>query len=162
MDSAKRRKSAVKWSAIFLLGLFAGVALMLPFVGNKNETGVNEMAELTGKVIAGNEIAEIRKSEEKEFSISNNNQKTIAEISPPEMKTENSLKEEMLASNESDKKINEETKTANISDIPEVSEKDNELQQTETKKDSFGVVIARELRPKQSHRYFILSSFFRV
>ena len=75
LDSGKRRKSAVKWSAIFLLGLFAGVALMFPFVGNINETNVNhvgqmsnrvkEIAELNSKVKAGNEIAGIRKEENK-------------------------------------------------------------------------------------------------
>src|SRR3990172_7307148 len=68
LDSARRRKSAVKWSAVFLIGLLAGVGLMLPFVGNNNKTsihpagqasnGVNEMAEFNDKVMTGSAMAE--------------------------------------------------------------------------------------------------------
>ena len=184
IDSSKRKKSAIKWSAIFLLGLFAGVALMLPFTkwtnpssggfaGNRNEKSVNEIAELNDKVKTGSEIAEIRKeehenfsekspsdkskenknivsqqpakkqthkneeiqSDEKELSNLNKNQKAVADISHPELKTENYPKEKMLASNESNENASGVKKESQVitNQIPPPEEQTHKKELKETK-----------------------------
>src|ERR1035437_7731677 len=78
LDKKKRRRAAFKWSLIFLFGLFTGIAGMLPFIGNKNEKSGNEMAELTRKEKADNEITEPGNAKNENLK-PKENEKTVAQ-----------------------------------------------------------------------------------
>ncbi len=64
IDSSRRIRKFGKWAVVFTIGLFSGVALMFPFVGNKNETTKNEIAATSDNRKTGNEIAELRRTEQ--------------------------------------------------------------------------------------------------
>ena len=104
INSSRRSGKIVKWIVVFMIGLGCGIAVMLPFVGNKNENNEHEMAELTTKVKTGNEIAEVGKEENKntvspkeiktenqheEKAITNSDEKVITEVSDSKIKSEN-------------------------------------------------------------------------
>ena len=68
IEASAIRKRAIKWSAVFLLGLFVGIAMMLPFVGNKNEKNVNEISKVNSKEEVENEKNNISAKELKVIS----------------------------------------------------------------------------------------------
>ncbi|MEK6616132.1 MAG: hypothetical protein AABZ32_08495, partial [Bacteroidota bacterium] len=97
LDSTARRKSVIKWSAVFLMGIFAGVVGMLPFVMNVNDESSNTITELSRQQKYTNKIADRNKenySEEKVISQSNSNPQLENIVSQLEIKEEKLFRQE--------------------------------------------------------------------
>ena len=148
MDSSRRSRKIIWWAAVFSIGLFSGMAVMLPFVIDKKEGPAPVMAELTKKEIpqedteaAGNaestglqlkenentslqtDIAGENKTEAQEIATTNNNSGSKSETLPDQVSNSGEDKRN-FSLNESLQ--NEKPKTKITNSAPEYKAKEKQ------------------------------------